>query len=107
TVPDVASSVSTGPMTCDQTPGCFASQDLPGCINCANMNECAVEAKICFTANPDCAALMNCLEMCNNDQACANGCINQYPNGTQDLENWGNCICSVGCPTACASQCGG
>lgn len=59
----------------------------------SQLNQCA--------ANPECVALIQCIDPCNDD-ACVQNCAQQHPNGVSDVNNIVQCV-----QTNCSAECGG
>ncbi len=55
--------------------------------------------------NTDCAALVQCFNGCaQNDQTCINNCVSQHSAGSTVYQKIGDCVCTTGCKTECASD---
>ena len=53
----------------------------------------------------DCAALLKCFNGCaQGDQTCINNCASQHSTGAAIYQKIGDCVCSTGCKTECASD---
>jgi MYXO-CTERM domain-containing protein len=65
---------------------------------------CTDAYKAC-QGNADCAALLQCLGACNSDQACATTCFTAHPAGHTVYNQINSCVCTTGCPKACAMEC--
>lgn len=81
---------------------CLA-QGCESCSYCVLSGACADEEDRCFT-NDECAFLGSCGFDCNGDQACIDGCGQQYPGGIADLNALTACVeceCSSVCGTSC------
>jgi hypothetical protein len=81
--------------------------DIPGfnraCLDCV-ASRCASECSEC-NANPDCIALLGCLEGCAGEQQCLPSCAEQYSNGTYEfLEVYADYACAF---TTCKLECQG
>ena len=86
-----------GPMRCD----------IPGfnraCLDCV-AGRCASECSEC-NDNPDCLALLGCLEGCAGEQRCLPSCAEQHSDGTFEfLEVYADYACAF---TTCKLECQG
>ncbi len=81
----------TGGQTCDQ---CAQEATSAGgsCIGAVNT---------CLN-NADCSDFVQCFNACQT-QACADQCVQDFPNGVDGYVAILNCLCDSGCPTECAS----
>jgi hypothetical protein len=89
----------TFPASCDGHGDCGA------CFDCAVNGECADETATCI-ASETCAALLDCLAQCpDDDDICLGDCYNAYPPEAADLvidfRVCINCVCAVDCVTGC------
>ena len=87
----------SGPVRCD----------IPGfnrtCLDCV-ANRCESECSDC-NDNPDCLALLDCLEGCAGEQQCLPSCAEQYSGGAFEfLEVWADYACAF---TTCKLECQG
>jgi hypothetical protein len=94
---------------CPGSDGC-ASGTCSGPISC---NACAEDASTggactaaynTCTANPECNAFRTCLGGCQNS-TCAQMCAQMHPDGLDDYNAWGSCICNTACDLECLSAC--
>lgn len=67
---------------------------------------CSAASQACFN-DQQCSNLVQCLNGCNGNQNCINNCANQYPNGINKYNAVIDCICTTGCVSECATECGG
>ena len=70
-----------------------------GCIGCALNGNCSDELATCM-GNQDCQDFAVCFQGCA-DQACADQCIMDHPEGAGLYNEILNCVVCVECPIAC------
>lgn len=103
-----ASAATTGPTT---TVGSTATVGAGGgpaceglgdpCTDCAAAQCPAVYCECAF--NPECGLVIQCLQGCMGDAACAQVCFTAHEDGISDAFLLGNCsatTCSMSCPNA-------
>lgn len=78
--------------------GCVDSDPNP-CLNCT-ASECCSAALTCLD-EPNCLELDSCLNNCNGDLTCGQGCETAYQSGRSPLYALINCQ-----ETFCSSPCG-
>jgi hypothetical protein len=77
------------------------------CQSCADgtaNNQCSAPYNACG-GSQQCVSYSNCLGGCSN-QACADGCAAQFPQGQTLYNAYVDCVCNF-CATDCSQQCGG
>ncbi|MDI3282652.1 hypothetical protein [Polyangium sp. 15x6] len=96
--PSVVSSISSGPMTCDNQGDCGF------CVECATSTICNGLWTKCL-ALPACEGLLNCLPSCQ-DQLCFDKCLETFPDGIALYNETAICLVCQGCFNDCdgASQ---
>jgi hypothetical protein len=89
----VSSSVSSGPMACDNQGDCGF------CVECSTNGACNGLWTKCL-ALPDCEGLLNCLPGCQ-DQACFNKCLETFPDGLDLYNETAICLVCQSCFNDC------
>jgi hypothetical protein len=75
-----------------------ASPDPTACTECVQTGTCAAEFDTC-ASNPDCPLYSDCLAECEDD-ACKQGCKDQFGGGPGDYERLQGCA-YAGCHAVC------
>ena len=94
--PSVVSSISSGPMTCDNQGECGV------CIDCSINSACSELWSKCL-ATPSCEGLLNCLPNCQ-DQLCTDKCIEAFPDGIELYNETAICLVCQSCYNDCDGQ---
>jgi hypothetical protein len=91
---------------CSTVGSCDLTGDCATCQGCAMNGSCKSAADAC-TNNPECNALLACLDACSDD-ACGQACTDQHPNGVSDASTYVSCVVCDACYYDCdgAAYCG-
>jgi hypothetical protein len=91
-----------GPTNCNTGASCQA------CVDGACSHATCADQHATCDAEPDCPALMSCLEACNGNGTCIDECITQFEAGIDAADDLLVCLCAVDvCDGDCSSLCFG
>jgi hypothetical protein len=82
-----------GTQACDYTGACSE------CAKCAAKDACKAELDAC-NADSDCVDFVSCLNDCSIDW-CVDGCVQDYPNGSDLYMPYASCVICDQCPVDC------
>lgn len=94
-----------GSEACEQGT-CFGVASCNACIAAQSSGggACAAASSAC-DGNPACAELKSCIAGCAGSSTCNQACATSNPDGIDDYNAWGGCLCNTGCSIECLEVC--